>query len=131
MHVAAYTALYGGTGGITIDDFSNLSSRICVYSSCDDYTGVSMTNPMLPDEYKNVTVAPVKIEKHVIIGSTSIVLPGVTIKEGSSFGCFSFINQDSEPWSLNVGIPFRKIKDRDRNVLKLEQKFLESLMDNS
>lgn len=124
IHVAAYSALYGGDSGIYIDDYANLSSRICVYSISDDYSGETMTNPMIPDEYKNVKSAPVYIEKHVIIGSTSVVLPGVRLKEGSSFGSFSFINRDSEEWSVNAGIPFRKIKERKKDLIKLEQRFV-------
>ena len=111
VHVAAYTALYGGTEGIFIEDFSNLSSRVSVYSVSDDYSGMSMTNPTIPEKYKLVKSAPVHIGKHVIIGSTSVVLPGVEIAEGSSFGSFSFINHDSMPWSMNVGFPFKKIKE--------------------
>lgn len=122
IHIAAYTALYGGDKGIFISDFSNLSSRISVYSVSDDYSGNTMTNPMVPDEYKNVTSEPVYIGKHVIIGSTSVVLPGVNIAEGSSFGSFSFINRDSASWSVNAGIPFKKIRDRNKELLILEKK---------
>lgn len=123
VHVAAYTALYGGSDGIFIEDFANLSSRICVYSVSDDYSGQTMTNPMVPDEYKAVESAPVHIRRHVIVGSTSVILPGVDLKEGSAFGSFSFINHDPEPWSMNAGIPARKIKDRSRNLLELEKQF--------
>ena len=122
VHIAAYSALYGGTDGIFIEDYANLSSRVSVYSVSDDYSGESMTNPMIPEEFKNVKNAPVYIRKHVIIGSTSVILPGVDIKEGSSFGSFSFINRDAESWSINIGIPFKKIKDRSKNVLGLEKK---------
>ncbi len=130
VHIAAYTALYGGDEGIYIGDFANLSSRICVYSVSDDYSGETMTNPMIPNEYKNVNSKPVYIGKHTIIGSTSIVLPGVVIGEGSSFGSFSFVNRDSEPWSINVGIPFRKIKDRKKNLLELELNLLSNEKSN-
>lgn len=123
IHIAAYTALYGGEDGIVIEDFANLSSRISVYSISDDYSGETMTNPTIPDEYKNITSAPVYIGKHVIVGSTSVILPGVNIAEGSSFGSFSFINHDSEPWSINAGIPFMKLKDRSKNLLELEKKY--------
>lgn len=102
VHVAAYTALYGGS---------------------DDYSGQTMTNPMVPDEYKAVKSAPVHIRRHVIVGSTSVILPGVDLKEGSAFGSFSFINRDPEPWSMNAGIPARKIKERSRNLLELEKQF--------
>lgn len=125
IHIAAYSALYGGTEGIYIKDFANLSSRICVYSVSDDYSGETMTNPMVESEFKNIESKPVYIGRHVIIGSTSVILPGVNIAEGSSFGAFSFINKDSEPWSINVGIPFKKIKDRKKNLLELECRMLE------
>ena len=126
IHIAAYTALYGGNDGIVIDDFANLSSRISVYSVSDDYSGESMTNPTVPEEFKHVVSAPVHISRHVIIGSNSVVLPGVTLAEGSSFGSFSFINRDASPWSVNVGIPFKKIKDRSKKILELEKEYLQS-----
>lgn len=123
IHIAAYSALYGGKDGIKIDDFANLSSRVSVYSVSDDYSGETMTNPTIPEKYKKVQSAPVHIGRHSIIGSTSVVLPKVVIAEGSSFGSFSFINHNSEPWSINVGIPFKKIKDRSKNLLELEKEY--------
>lgn len=126
IHIAAYTALYGGDKGIYVNDFANLSSRVCVYSVSDDYSGGSMTSPMIPEEYKNVNSKPVYIEKHVIVGSTSVIMPGVTLAEGSAFGSFSFITKNSKPWSINAGIPARKIKERSKNVVKLEKDLLEN-----
>lgn len=126
IHIAAYSALYGGEKGIFIGDFANLSSRVSVYSVSDDYSGETMTNPMIPEEYKDVRSACVHIGRHVIIGSTSVVLPGVTLGEGSAFGSFSFINRDIEPWTINAGIPCRKLKDRSRDLLKMEEMFLEA-----
>lgn len=123
IHIAAYSALYGGTEGVFIDDFANISSRVTIYSLSDDYTGETMTNPMVLDKYKNVVNLPVNIGRHVIIGSTSVVLPGVSLAVGSAFGSFSFINRDSEPWSINAGIPFKKIRNRSRNLLELEKNF--------
>lgn len=127
VHIAAYSALYGGVKGIFIADFANLSSRVSVYSISDDYSGETMTNPMVPEIYKSVESSPVRIEKHVIIGSTSVVLPGTVLREGSAFGSFSLIIQDSEPWSVNAGIPVRKIKERKQNVLALERKMMEAV----
>ena len=124
IHIAAYTALYGGEAGIYIDDFANLSSRICVYAVSDDYSGNTMTSPIIPEKYKAVKSEPVYIRKHVIIGTTSVVMPGVLIAEGSAFGSFSFINRDSEAWSINVGIPFEKIKNRSQTVKELENQFM-------
>lgn len=127
IHIAAYSAIYGGTEGVYIDDFVNISSRVSIYSISDDYSGLTLTSPVITDEFKNVTSKPVHICKHVIIGSTSVVLPGVMLNEGSAFGCFSLIKNDSLSWSINAGVPSKKIKNREKNILQLEKEYLESL----
>ena len=126
IHIAPYSALYGGSEGIIIDDFANISSRVCIYAQSDDYSGASMTSPVIPDEYKNVNVGKIYIGRHVIIGSTSVVMPGVDLKEGSAFGAFSFIKDSTREWSINVGIPCKKISDRKKNILELEKEFMKS-----
>lgn len=123
IHIAAYSAIYGGNRGVFVDDFANISSRVTIYSVSDDYSGESMTNPMIPDKFKKVYSAAVYLERHVIIGASSVVLPGTTLKEGSSFGSFSLIKQDAEPWSINIGIPCKKVKDRKKDLLEMETAF--------
>lgn len=123
VHLAAYSAFFGGDKGIFISDYAGLSSRVTVYASTDDYLGEAMTNPTIPSEYKKEYSAPVYIGEHVLVGSTSVILPGVNLKEGSSFGSMTLINHDSEEWSVNVGIPFKKIKDRSKKILELEKEF--------
>ncbi len=124
VHIAAYTALFGGTQGIVIEDFANISSRVCVYAVSDDFSGETMTNPMIPDKYKNLINLPVLIQKHSLIGTGSTILPGVTIREGCSFGAMSLITKTTEPWGIYAGIPVKRIKERKKNLLKLEKEFL-------
>ncbi|WP_264229497.1 acyltransferase [Acholeplasma laidlawii] len=124
IHISAYSALFAGDEGIVIEDFSGISSRVTIYAITDDYSGKYLSNPTVPINYRNVIGGRVKLEKHVLIGSGSIVLPNVILREGSSFGAMSLINKSSEPWTINVGIPTNKIKDRDKNLLKLEEKYL-------
>ena len=123
IHIAAYSAIYGGKMGVYVADFAGISARVSIYAVNDDYSGEFMTNPTIPDKYKHVQSEKVSIGKHALIGSTSVILPGVHIAEGSSFGSFSLIDRDSEAWSVNVGIPFRKIKDRSRHLLEMEEQF--------
>lgn len=125
IHIAAYSALYAGDAGIEVADFSNISSKVVIYAVSDDYTGETMTNPMVPDEFKNVQKEKVTIAKHVIIGSGCTVLPGVELKEGSAFGSMSLIKESSEEWSINVGIPSREIKKRERGLLRMEEKLIQ------
>ena len=123
IHIAAFSALYGGSEGIYIADFSNISSRVSIYSKSDDYSGESMTNPTIPEKYKKVISAPVYIHKHVIIGSTCVILPGVIIGEGCAVGSLSFINASLSPWGVYAGIPCEFIKERSKALLEEERKY--------
>lgn len=130
IHIAAYSALYGGNYGIEIHDYSNISSKNSIYALSDDYSGASMTNPMIPDKYKKIYGEKVVIKKHVIIGSGCVILPGVVLEEGSSFGAMTLINKSSEPWTIYAGIPFKKIKDRSKQLLKLEEQFVKEVLES-
>jgi len=118
IHIAVYSCLIGA-GRIELDDFANISSRVSIYSSSDDYSGETMTNPMVPDELKAVHHAPVQIGKHVIIGSGSVVLPGVTLHDGSAVGALSLINKDCAAFFIYAGVPAKKIKPRSKQLLGL------------
>lgn len=120
IHIAVYTSLIG-RGAIDIMDYANLSSRVSIYSSSDDYSGAAMTNPMVPATFTNVQHADVLIGKHVIIGSGSIVLPGVSLNEGAAVGALSLIRNDCEAFGIYAGIPAKRIGSRKQDLLALEQ----------
>ncbi|MBE0675903.1 MAG: acyltransferase [Bacteroidales bacterium] len=126
IHISAYTALYA-LNGITLEDFVTVSGRVTIYSQSDDYSGSFMTNPMVPAGYNHITGGPVLLRKHSIIAAGSVVLPSVIMGEGSCLGAMSLLKCDAEPWSIYAGVPAKRIKDRSRDLLKLEQKFLNSL----
>jgi len=123
IHIAAYSALFGGKEGIIIKDFANISSRVSIYALSDDYSGETMTNPLIPEELKNVRHEKVIIDRHVIIGASSVVLPGAVLNEGAAFGSFSLIKGVISPWTINAGIPCKVIKQRKKDLLKLEKTF--------
>ncbi|MEN3797515.1 acyltransferase [Aeromonas caviae] len=123
IHIAVYSSLIGA-GKITLSDFCNISSRVAIYSSNDDYSGDYMTNPMVPNEYTNVSHADVFIGKHVIVGCGSVILPGLNILDGVAIGALSLIKNDCECYHIYSGIPARKIKKRGRKISSLEVNLL-------
>ena len=121
VHIACYSSLIG-KGKIVMKDYSGISSRVSVYSSSDNYDGEYMTNPCLPDNVTNTTHKDVIIGKHVVIGSNSVVLPGVILADGCSIGAMSLVNKSVNGQDVMVGIPIKKIKGRKTNIFDLENK---------
>lgn len=126
IHIAVFSSIIG-QGKIKLDDYSGLSSRVSIYSSNDDYSGAAMTNPTIPKEFTNVRHAPVHIGKHVIIGSGSIVLPGVNIMDGAAIGALSLIKKNCESFGVYSGNPAKKIMERKRDLLKIEEEFTKKI----
>jgi galactoside O-acetyltransferase len=122
IHIAAYSSLIGA-GKITLQDFCNISSRVSIYSSNDDYSGQYMTNPTIPAHLTNVAHSDVTIGKHVIIGCGSVILPGVEIGEGSAIGALSLINKNCEPFMIYAGTPAAPLKRRSKALLSKEKQF--------
>jgi acetyltransferase-like isoleucine patch superfamily enzyme len=121
VHIALQASLIGA-GKITMGDFSGLSSRVSIYSSNEDYSGAFLTNPTVPKEYSGVTHADVVLEKHVIVGSGSIVLPGVTIGEGCAIAALSLVKKDCAPFGIYSGVPAQRVRERKQDLLELEKK---------
>jgi len=124
VHVAVFSCLIGA-GAITLADFANISSRVAIYSSSDDYSGATMTNPTVPDEFKAVDHAPVSIGRHVVIGSGSVVLPGAVLEDGVAVGALSMMRGHSPEFGIYAGVPARRIRERRRDLLELERQFLQ------
>lgn len=123
VHIAVYSSLIGA-GKITLGDYCNISSRVSIYSSSDDYSGAFMTNPTVPALYTQVTFADVFFGKHVIVGSGSVILPGVRLEEGVAVGALSLIKSSCAAFGIYAGNPARRLGERKRDLLKLEAKFL-------
>lgn len=121
VHIAVYTSLIG-KAQINIGDYCNISSRVSIYSSNDDYSGEFMTNPTIEEKYTNVHNAQVLIKKHTIIGSGSIILPGIIIDQGACIGAMSLVNKNCEEFKVYAGVPIRYIKNRTQNLLYLEKR---------
>jgi galactoside O-acetyltransferase len=124
IHIAAGTYLYGGDEGIFMDDYSAISSHSSVYAASDNYLGEAMTNPMIPEKYRKVEAAKVRIGRHVIVGAGSIILPGANLEEGSSFGAMTLIKGTAKEWTVYTGIPMRECRARQRTPIELASRML-------
>ena len=127
VHLGSGVVVSAGNTGVVMDDYSGLSPKVIVIAESDDYTGETMTNSTVPLQYRSLVTGRVHIGRHVIVGAGSVVLPGVTISEGSSVGAMSLINKDTEPWAIYIGVPARALKKRSRRMLELQAEFEEDV----
>ena len=126
VHIAPQWLVAGGEQGIALEDFSGLAYQVQVFTQSDDYSGRTLTNPTVPEKYKNEFKSKVIIGRHSIVGSASLIMPGVILAEGTSVGAMSLIRKNTEPWCIYLGNPAKKIKNRKRDLLELEKQYLEN-----
>jgi galactoside O-acetyltransferase len=119
VHLAAHCSV-SGAASVVFQDFANISHAVRIFTSNDDYSGATLSGATVPGQYKNVTSGSVVIGRHCIVGAGSIVMPNVEIGEGSVVGCLSFVPRSLEEWGVYAGIPVKRLRERDRSLLRME-----------
>lgn len=127
VHIAPFCLVAGGVPGVVLEDFVGLAYRVSVFAQSDDYSGATMTNPTVPARFKRELQAAVWLGRHTIVGAGSIIGAGVALGEGTSVGAASLVLKSSTPWTIIAGIPARKLKDRQRDLLTLETEYLKAV----
>jgi galactoside O-acetyltransferase len=123
IHIAVFCGIFAGNTGVKMCDFSTLSSRCVIYAESDDYSGEHLTNPTIDEEYLEIISGKVELGRHVIIGTGTTILPGVSIGEGTAVGSMSLVTKSLDEWGIYVGIPCKYKKERSKKLLELEKKY--------
>lgn len=124
VHFALGCNVAGGEPGIQFHDFAGLAYGCHVFAQSDDYTGATMTNPTVPARYKREAKKPVVIGRHCIVGTSSIIFPGVSLAEGTAVGAMAVVTKSTEPWSTYIGNPARRVRRRKQDLLAFEAQYL-------
>jgi acetyltransferase-like isoleucine patch superfamily enzyme len=122
-HISRNCLICSGTK-IVIMDFTGISSDCKIYGKTDNYDGSTLTGPLIPNKFKNFIEGDIYIGKHVIIGSSSIILPNTIINEGTAIGAMSLVKGTLKDWSIYIGNPIRILRERKRTCLELEKEIL-------
>lgn len=122
IHIGAYSALYGAYG-IIMEDFSGLSPRCTIFSASDDFNGNYLISPTTKKEHNHIIGGEVLIKKYSQIGAGSILMPKITLEEGTAIGAMSLVTKSTENWSVNVGTPAKKIKERGKGLLEMIKEY--------
>jgi acetyltransferase-like isoleucine patch superfamily enzyme len=126
VHIAVFCNVAGGEEGVVFEDFSGLAYGCHVFTQSDDYGGSTLTNPTVPDKFKRETKKAIRIGRHSIVGTNSLIFPGVVLAEGTAVGAHSMITRSTDEWSVYFGNPATRIKARSSELLKMEAEYLSS-----
>lgn len=107
-HFGCNTGTYiNALGGIEIGDYVLIGSNVTISA------GMHPIRDRLPPVFARPSVPKaIRIEDDVWIGAGAVILPGITIKRGSVIGANAVVTRDTEEYSINAGVPARKIGSR-------------------
>ena len=102
------------TAPITVGEYTMIANDVIIHTSTHDYK-------LHPMWLKRID-RPVRIGKHVWIGTGAIILPGVDIGDYSVVGAGAVVNRHVPEGAIVAGNPARIIKFRDDliNIKKIK-----------
>lgn len=114
-HIASNVTISGGANGkLTLKNMVGIGCGCSVHVASSDYLFASMDLPSVPEQYRFGGVCDdIFLESYVLLGSHTVVLPGVYLPEGFASGAHTVISQKKyEDWTLYRGLDCVKVFKR-------------------
>ena len=119
VHISPNCSIIGGANSkVIFEEHSGMAAGSRVIAGGADFNAGGLTNPQVPIEYRTEIYSTVIFKKFAILGTNSVVLPGVVLGEGSVIGANSLVTSDTEPWTIYAGNPAKPIKKRKIGEIK-------------
>jgi acetyltransferase-like isoleucine patch superfamily enzyme len=119
VHIGAGCYYYGNSGAIILEDYTCTSAKCCLYTANDDYTNGYAANSCVDEKLKKLDIGSIILNRHVLVGCQSIILPGVTLAYGTSVGSHSLVKKSTERFDIVAGNPAKVIGKRKNIYLNL------------
>jgi acetyltransferase-like isoleucine patch superfamily enzyme len=118
-HLSPYITIIGGAKSkIIIEDFVTIAAGSRIIAGSDQFLGNGFTSVTVPEKYRDdVKFSTIHIKKFAGIGTNVVIMPGVTIGEGSVIGACTLVTKDTEPWTIYTGVPARPVKLRSKEKM--------------
>lgn len=115
VHISPYVCVIGGKHAhLTLEEFVSIGAGTKLICSSDDAQGTGLLGPAsIPAEYANQKIIkPIMIKRFASVAVNAVIMPGITMAEGSGLGPNSFLTKDTKPWTFYLGNPAREIGAR-------------------
>ncbi|MBF0292165.1 MAG: acyltransferase [Nitrospinae bacterium] len=96
-----------GVGGIEFGNNVLIGSNVTISSGEHPIEGIE------PSIFSRVVIPKkIVINDDVWIGAGAVIMPGITLAKGSVIGANAVVTKNTEEYSVNVGVPAKKIRSR-------------------
>jgi acetyltransferase-like isoleucine patch superfamily enzyme len=115
IHIGPHVIVIGGTKShLRLGNFVNITLGAKLICGSDSFSGHGLVSaPGIPEEFLNeIDFGSIIIENFAAVCAGAIILPGVTISEGSVVGANSLVTKNTEPWTIYAGNPAKPVKTR-------------------
>lgn len=119
IHLSPYLTIIGGSRStLIVEDFVTIAAGSRLICGSDRFMGDGFTSVTVPEEFRDtVDFGTIRCQRFAGIGTNVVIMPDVTIGEGSVIGACSLVTKDTEPWTVYVGVPARPIKIRPKDKM--------------
>lgn len=94
-------------GGLEIGNNVLLGPNVVISSGEHQFK-----DKQIPITLQKIVCKKIIIENDVWIGANAVIMPGIKLAEGTVVGAGSIVTKSTEPYSVVVGVPAKKIKSR-------------------
>lgn len=120
LHFSPHISVIGGADAtFWVGNFCTISGGARIICKGDRMLGDGLVGPIIPPEYRDKVVGnSIIIESFCSIGTNVVLMPDVKLAEGVVVGAGSVVTKPiTSPWTIWVGSPARKVKDRPREKM--------------
>lgn len=125
-HIAPFVSVIGSAKGLLkMGHFTTIAAGSRIICGSEGYDGQGLIGPVIPEQHRDtVKLEPVIFEPFSIVATNVVVMPGVTLGEGSAVGACSFVNEDTLPWTVYWGTPAKPRRVREHRKMKENARLL-------
>lgn len=115
-HISPHVSIVGGEKShLLVEDFCFIATGSRIICGSEDFTSDGLTGPRIPVEHKKrMKLSTVIFQRFSGVGANVVVMPGVTLAEGSVVAANSVVTRDTVPWGLYMGSPARLVREVPR-----------------
>jgi acetyltransferase-like isoleucine patch superfamily enzyme len=119
VHLSPYITVIGGAKSkLVVEDFVTIAAGSRIIAGSDKFMGAGFTSVTAPEKFRDeIAYTTVTICRFAGIGTNVVIMPGITIGEGSVIGACSLVTKDTEPWTVYMGTPAKPVKLRPKEKM--------------